>query len=178
MSEDSKTAEIKTSGNADNKTHDKLTRQEIIKGVGVLLVLVALVVAGFWWHAYTHIPTDAEINKAAVAGNYAKQEKLLQKAISKSNDKTQKAGLYQELAGTYANDKQSSQAIQAYQQAADQTGMTAGIARNIGDIYADKGDKQKAVTYYQQAISLWPKDDPLHDAEIRSLQLEIKGLQS
>jgi tetratricopeptide (TPR) repeat protein len=156
-------------------------REKLLKHwrlIAIAIVALAIIAGVAWWaHDYFHKPTPKEITKLESTGDYGKAADSTQKAISQTSSSTQKSTLYTQLASEYANGNKPDQAIQAYQQAASLTGMTANIAYNIGSLYFDEKNNAQAIVYFQKAIDLWPKDDPLHDAEVRSLQQTIKGLQ-
>ncbi len=151
-------------------------KEMLIGGIGVLLVIGGGFLASVLYQSQ-RIPSPIEIIKAQSSGDNHQAEYLLKKAIANSDSKGAKANLTVQLGAMYSNDNNPRAAIAAYQQAAIINGLTSNEAKLLGGIYLEQGNNAKAVEYYQKTIDLWPKDDPLHDAEVKSYQQEIASLQ-
>lgn len=152
--------------------------RRVPKNVFIVLLCLVLVAAGIiGWHFYKKVPSPTEVESSIVSQNYKKAEEQINKAISKTTSKSDKARLYGELGTVYNNEHQPDKAVEAYKQAAALGGMTAQLARTIAAIYYFNGNKEQAAVYYQKALDLWPKNDPLYGAETRALKQTIQDLQ-
>lgn len=104
--------------------------------------------------------TAIDTSRSTVAsGDTASAIKILDTAIEKTPDTTQKAALYSEKSLVQANTGDTADAAQTAAQAADLNPII-GLLDYAAQLYERSADKPNAIIYYQKALEAYDKAKP------------------
>jgi tetratricopeptide (TPR) repeat protein len=158
--------------------------------IAIIVIVLAAAIGGgiYLWHKHQHktpsIPpvTGQSAVNAAIAqannGNTDSALSTLNTAIKNTTNKSQKSALYIQQGDIYSNDQNYSAALNSYQQAAQDDGLTYELAQSIAQTAQQAGNNQLAIEYYQKAIGLIPANDPTGGAEKNAFEKSISILES
>jgi tetratricopeptide (TPR) repeat protein len=153
----------------------KLTKKQVLVGVGVVALLLAALGAGFFvrWLQTKDSTLTEQAPQKELPETITKTEDLLvggkTDEASKHIDDTlkdsslpaeEKYMLYLQQGNIAVDKKDYSAALQSYLQA-ESVQSTFIVAGKIGSLYQLMGDNQKAIEYYKKAISLNTDPDNL-----------------
>lgn len=166
----------------------KVGKNQILAGVGVILLLGAAAGVGFLVQLLTRPPVASqvatprlpevvnEVQKLRTSGDTTGfDEKVKATLADPKTDSSTRYMLYIQQGNAFSDAKQYDKAIAAYKQA-ETVNQTYETAQLLAETYNTAGDAKSAIDYYKIAIKRIPPNSPVGDADKNEFEQKIKLL--
>lgn len=172
-----------------------LLKKKYVVWIGIVLLLVALGLAG-WWFSAMQQPTKApapgnitgledplpvevsESRNLAIKGKVEEANKKLEDALAKPNISTEEKYSYTaQIGANYANEGNLKKALELFMQAEEiKPGYFA--SRSVAQIAEAGGNKSVALTYFKKALSqITPEAVATYEDEKARIEASIDRLE-